>query len=140
MLHWRYDMRLVRRRLCRSGSVLAGRLVLAGCSLSHPHYLAPDVHVGAPAFARTLEAHTLSSPVGGNRARLLLNGDEIFPAMLTAIRQARATITFADFIYEDGAIAQDVAGALAERCRAGDRHFELVPGVCLVPAYFVSEC
>jgi len=78
VLQWRYDMRLVRRRLCRSGCVLAGCLVLAGCSLSHPHYLAPDVHVGAPAFARTLEAHTLSSPVGGNRALLLLNGDEIF--------------------------------------------------------------
>jgi len=108
---------------------LAGRLLLAGCSLSHPHYIAPDVHVGEPAFARTLEAHTLSSPIGGNRAELLLNGDQIFPAMLTAIRRARATITFANFIFEDGAIAQEMTAALAERCRAGVRVHVLLDAV-----------
>jgi len=108
---------------------LAGCLLLAGCSLSHPHYIAPDVHVGEPAFARTLEAHTLSSPIGGNRAELLLNGDQIFPAMLTAIRRARATITFANFIFEDGAIAQEMTAALAERCRAGVRVHVLLDAV-----------
>ena len=108
---------------------LAGCLLLAGCSLSHPHYIAPDVHVGEPAFARALEAHTLSSPIGGNRAELLLNGDQIFPAMLTAIRRARATITFANFIFEDGAIAQEMTAALAERCRAGVRVHVLLDAV-----------
>jgi cardiolipin synthase len=108
---------------------LAGCLLLTGCSLSHPHYIAPDVHVGEPAFARTLEAHTLSSPIGGNRAELLLNGDQIFPAMLTAIRRARATITFANFIFEDGAIAQEMTAALAERCRAGVRVHVLLDAV-----------
>ena len=108
---------------------VAGSLALTGCSLSHPHYVAPDVHVGEPAFARTLEAHTLSSPAPGNRARLLLNGDQIFPAMLTAIRQARSTITFANFIYEDGAVAREMAAALAERCRAGVRVHILLDAV-----------
>ncbi len=75
--------------------------------------------MGEPAFVRSLEAHTVSSLVEGNRAQILLNGDEIFPAMLAAIRGARTTITFANFIYEDGAIARDMATALAERCRAG---------------------
>jgi hypothetical protein len=85
--------------------------------------------VGEPAFARSLEAHTLSSPVGGNSARLLLNGDQIFPAMLSAIRQARTTITFANFIYEDGPVASDMASALAERCRAGVRVHVLLDAV-----------
>ena len=49
---------------------LLGCVLLAGCSLSHPHYVAPDVHVGQPAFERTLEAHTLSSRVDGNSAQL----------------------------------------------------------------------
>ncbi len=40
---------------------------LAGCTLSRPDYVAPDVRVGEPAFARAVEAHTLSSPVDGNR-------------------------------------------------------------------------
>jgi cardiolipin synthase len=75
--------------------------------------------VGEPAFVRSLEAHTVSSLVEGNLAQILLNGDEIFPAMLAAIREARTTITFANFIYEDGAIAGEMATALSERCRAG---------------------
>ncbi len=81
--------------------------------------MAPDVSVGQPSFVRAMEAHTLSGLVDGNRVTLLLNGDEIFPAMLAAIREARRTITFANYIYEDGAIAETMAAALAERCRAG---------------------
>lgn len=98
---------------------LALAVLLPGCTLSRPHYVTPDVHVGEPAFGRALEAHTVSRPVEGNRAQILLNGDEIFPSMLAAIRRARATITFANFIYEDGDIAARMAKALADRCRAG---------------------
>ena len=94
-------------------------IVLPGCTLSRPQYAAPDVSVGASAFVRAMEAHTMSGMVEGNRAELLLNGEQIFPAMLAAIRSARTTITFANFVYEDGAIAEEMAEALAERCRAG---------------------
>ena len=109
------------RRLTSTRALALGVTVvlLGGCTLSRPHYVTPDVHVGEPAFVRSLEAHTVSPLVEGNRAQVLLNGDEIFPAMLTAIRRARTTITFANFIYEDGAIADEMATALAERCRAG---------------------
>ena len=82
-------------------------------------YATPDVRVGEPAFVRALEAHTFSTPVSGNRAQVLLNGNEIFPAMLAAIRGAKTTITFANFIYEAGDISGEMAAALAERCRAG---------------------
>ena len=37
----------------------------------------------------------------------------------TTIRQAKTTITFANFVYEKGDIARDMAETLAERCRAG---------------------
>lgn len=94
-------------------------LVLSGCTLSRPHYVAPDVKVGEAAFVRALEAHTNAELVAGNRAKLLLNGEQIFPAMLAAIRGATSTITFANYIYEDGAIARTMAEALAGRCRAG---------------------
>ena len=93
--------------------------LLVGCTLSPRYYTTPDVHVGEPAFVRALEAHTLSSPIAGNRARVLLNGDEIFPAMIAAIRGAKTTITFANFLYEDGDIAGEMTTTLAERCRAG---------------------
>jgi cardiolipin synthase A/B len=95
-------------------------MTLPGCiTLNPPRYIVPDVRVGDPAFVRAIEAHTLSGLVEGNRADVLVNGDEIFPAMLTAIRSARRTITFANFSYEDGDIAREMAEALAERCRAG---------------------
>ena len=57
--------------------------------------------------------------VRGNRVEPLLNGDQIFPAMLEAIRGARRRITFETFIYWSGEIGREFADALAERARAG---------------------
>lgn len=57
--------------------------------------------------------------VGGNRYRVLVNGSQIFPAMLTAIRGATRTIDFETYIYWSGAIGKEFADALAERAKAG---------------------
>ena len=57
--------------------------------------------------------------VGGNRHTVLQNGEEIFPAMLAAIRSALKTITFETYIYWSGDIGREFAEALAERARAG---------------------
>jgi cardiolipin synthase len=57
--------------------------------------------------------------LAGNRARVLRNGDEIFPAMLAAIRSAQTTITFETYIYWSGDIGGEFAQALAERARRG---------------------
>ncbi|HEX7230029.1 MAG TPA: cardiolipin synthase [Candidatus Binatia bacterium] len=79
----------------------------------------PEIVVGEPSFFRTIEAHTDAPIVGGNRIEVLLNGDETFPAMLRDIRAAKSTITFAQYLYEGGSIAREVAQAFAERGRAG---------------------
>jgi phosphatidylserine/phosphatidylglycerophosphate/cardiolipin synthase-like enzyme len=47
------------------------------------------------------------SLVDGNRVETLLNGDQIFPAMLAAIRAAKKTITFETYIYWSGDIGQN---------------------------------
>jgi len=57
--------------------------------------------------------------VAGNRVRVLRNGDEIFPAMLTAIRGAATTITFETYIYWSGDIGREFSKALADRARNG---------------------
>ena len=57
--------------------------------------------------------------VAGNRVRVLKNGDEIFPAMLAAIRGATTTITFETYIYWSGDIGREFTEALADRARAG---------------------
>lgn len=57
--------------------------------------------------------------VSGNLVRELINGEQIFPAMLEAIRGARRTISFETFIYWTGQIGRQFAEALSERARAG---------------------
>ena len=59
--------------------------------------------------------------VGGNRIVGLLNGTQIFPAMLAAIRQAKRTVTFETYIYWSGEIGEDFAEALIERAGTGVR-------------------
>ncbi len=75
--------------------------------------------VDDPQFERELSVLLGPPVVGGNRYRALRNGDEIFPAMLEAIRAARKTITFESYIYWSGDIGREFANALAERARAG---------------------
>jgi cardiolipin synthase len=69
---------------------------------------------------RRAVGHLLGPPiVGGNQIDTLVNGDEIFPAMLAAIRGAEQTIVFETFIYWSGKIAREMTEALVERARAG---------------------
>ena len=93
--------------------------MLAGCANHTPVLRLPALEMGHPTFAATVAAYTGSPVVGGNRVEVLLNGDEIFPAKLRAIRSARRTINYAQYVFEEGKPAQDVAQAMAERCRAG---------------------
>ena len=72
-----------------------------------------------PRFARELGALLGPAFVGGNRGKVLLNGDEIFPAMLDAIRAAQSTVTFESYIYWSGDIGKAFADALSERARQG---------------------
>lgn len=57
----------------------------------------------------------------GNALTVLRNGDEIFPAMLGAIRAARSTVDLMTFVYWRGDIAREFAVAMSERARAGVR-------------------
>ncbi|CAL9669588.1 putative cardiolipin synthase YwiE [Streptomyces sp. enrichment culture] len=64
----------------------------------------------------------------GNALTALRNGDEIFPAMLDAIRSAEHTVDMMTFVYWQGDIARQFAHALAERARAGVRVRLLLDG------------
>ena len=74
---------------------------------------------GSPDYYRSLGVLLGPPVVSGNRVHALQNGDEIFPAMLAAIRAARRTIDFESYIYWSGEIGQTFADALAERAKAG---------------------
>ncbi len=72
-----------------------------------------------PQFRRSLGV-LLGPPIlEGNKVEVLLNGDQIFPAMLGAIRKAEKSITFETYIYWSESIGKEFADALMERARAG---------------------
>ena len=64
--------------------------------------------------------------LASNRVTVLVNGDQIFPAMLEAIRGAKKTITLETYIYWSGTVGEQFAEALAERARAGVKVHVLV--------------
>lgn len=57
----------------------------------------------------------------GNDITVLRNGNEIFPAMMEAVRSARISIDFVTFVYWTGEVARDFARALADKAREGVR-------------------
>lgn len=85
--------------------------------------------VSDPQFVRSMN-HLLGPGIlAGNRITALQNGDEIFPAMLGAIRGARETITFETYIYWSGDIGKKFSEALSERARAGVKVHVLLDAV-----------
>ena len=75
--------------------------------------------VGDPQFQRSMGIMLGPQIVEGNKVEALLNGDQIFPSMLKAIRGAKETINFETYIYWSGDIGREFAEALSERARAG---------------------
>jgi len=70
------------------GVTLLG-LANASCARVQSHYVLPQLAVADPSFLPTVEAYT-SAALGGNTVDLLLNGDEIFPAMQPVLLPAPA--------------------------------------------------
>lgn len=75
--------------------------------------------VADPQFRRSVGTLMGPSLLDGNRVTTLLNGDQMFPAMLAAIRSARSTITMETYIYWGGAVGRQFADVLSEKARAG---------------------
>lgn len=85
--------------------------------------------VSDPQFLRSI-GQLLGPPIlPGNQVTALHNGDQIFPAMLAAIRSARETITFESYIYWSGDIGRQFSDALGERARAGVKVHVLLDAV-----------
>jgi len=111
---------IARAAAVRAVAVLVAVVVAAGCARRvTPHVSLPPIHLGEPSFFPTVEAYTATPVVAGNTVDILLNGEEIFPAIVEAIRSARRTVTYAQYYFEDGPVAREIVEALAERCRAG---------------------
>ncbi|MGE3844370.1 MAG: phosphatidylserine/phosphatidylglycerophosphate/cardiolipin synthase family protein, partial [Vicinamibacterales bacterium] len=75
--------------------------------------------VESEAFRDSLAGLAGTPFLGGNTVTILNNGKAFYPAMLDAIANARHSITMEAYIYWDGDVGRQFAGALAERARSG---------------------
>jgi cardiolipin synthase A/B len=85
--------------------------------------------VGDPAFINTMSALMRSPFVDGNQIDVLENGDEIFPAMLQAITDAKKTITLETYIWSSGELSDRFITALSIRARAGVKVHVIADGI-----------
>jgi cardiolipin synthase len=67
------------------------------------------------AFARA----SGSEPIEGNAVRLLLDAHENYPAWLDAIRGAKQSIRFENYIFDNDEVGREFADAMAAKARAG---------------------
>jgi cardiolipin synthase len=100
-----------------------GPLFFSGCALKIGKQARQEVtslySASSPEFRQS--AGSLLGPnfVSGNNITTLVNGKEIFPAMLSAIRLAKHSINFETYVFWDGEIGREFTEALAERAAAG---------------------
>ncbi len=81
--------------------------------------ISPLYAVADGAFERAMGNLLGPQIIGGNSAQELINGDQIFAAMLEAIRGACRTISFETYIYWSGSIGKEFSKAISERARSG---------------------
>jgi cardiolipin synthase len=104
-------------------AIAGGFLLFDGCALKmgkQPRQeIAPLYSARSPEFQQA--AGSLLGPnfVPGNNITTLVNGNQIFPAMLGAIRSAKRSISLETYVFQDGEIARQFTEALAERAQAG---------------------
>ncbi len=85
--------------------------------------------ISSPEFFQSALALADPVPITGNKIDLLENGDEFFPAMLKAIREARQTINFQSYIMKSDTVGHEFRDALCEKARGGVRVRVLLDGI-----------
>jgi cardiolipin synthase len=81
----------------------------------------PHDHPGAHIFRGTDPAVARNHVLRGNRAELLVDGDEFYPALLEAVEGAEASIHVQTYIFGRDRIGRRIRDALATRAREGVR-------------------
>ena len=123
---------MLRFKICRPGPsafaralALPGLLLLVGCATREATKVTQEVtpiySAASSEFRQATGSLLGGNFVAGNSITTLVNGREIFPAMLSAIRAAKSTINFETYVMwdGDGGIARQFCAALAARARAG---------------------
>jgi cardiolipin synthase A/B len=120
LLYWSFGINRVARK-ARRRQRHAPEAADTAPSAKVPEELLPLRAVGDSLSRRPL--------VGGNRVDLLVDGDQAFPAMLQAIEEARHTLGFCSYIFDDDRLAERFADSLRDAARRGVQVRLLVDGI-----------
>jgi cardiolipin synthase len=99
--------------------------LVSGCMengpTDQPYRIVTEYTVRDEEFKRTVGNLLGPGLVGENRITTLVNGDQIFPPMLDAIRSAQKTINFETYVWWSGGVGASFADALSDRAKNGVR-------------------
>lgn len=115
-------------RLAVRAVLAAGLAVLPACALSPPN-------AGSAAQPAAAE----NPFVGGNQARLLVDGPQTHRAMFEAIAAARDNVNIETYILDGGELAQKLAALLAQKVKSGVKvhvMYDSVGSIGAPKAYF----
>ncbi|MGH9442068.1 MAG: cardiolipin synthase [Thermoanaerobaculia bacterium] len=109
------------------GAVAAASFAATGCTVINSlvasekreiYQFKPDFGVESPEFRRSLDTLD-SSMTSGNRAELLKNGDQIFPAMTRDIREAKESVNLETYIFQPDEAGRQFSDAMISAARRG---------------------
>ena len=92
-------------RFLAISSVVAVVSCAQGNRIAKKQPIQPAAAVGTKEFEKAMATAVKMPWVAGNDIQTLVNGDEIFPSMLTAIKSAKKTVTFETYAWVRGTIA-----------------------------------
>ncbi len=106
-------------RLRALAALCLGTFLLLSCGGRFQQISSSPPAVRTHRFAALMTTTARAPWVEGNAIRTLENGDSYFPVMLTAIRNARKTITFETFVFKQGTVGGKFSVAFADAARRG---------------------
>jgi cardiolipin synthase len=119
LIYWMLGINRVARAASRRRGIALVRPGIAPCQV--PPGLKP-----LKAAADSLAHFPLS---GGNRVTLLVDGDQAYPAMLSAIARARKSLCLSSFIFDQDPAGQAFTLALCQAAQRGAKVRVLVDGI-----------
>jgi len=103
------------------GPLLLG-LVATGCTNFYGKGIQYKIEhryaVSDPQFIRSMGSLVEPGILASNQVTALINGDQIFPAMIEAVRVAQKSVCLETYIYWSGDIGRRFADILSERAKA----------------------
>ena len=130
-----YAMFGINRIRREAGRMRRGRVVFwteppGPFALSHHVVALPEGIAPASRPLATLVGAITKSPLTtGNAVDMLVNGDEAYPAMLSAIDGARTSVALATYIFDRGRVADRFVATLARAVQRGIAVRVLIDGV-----------